>query len=52
MYYLVWKREVIKDDIATKEEAVYLQQRYTMAYGGGVVVIKKHRGRTQKHDNL
>ena len=42
MYYLVWKREVIEDDIATKEEAIYLQQEYTMAYGGAVV-IKKHR---------
>ena len=51
MYYLVWKREVIEDDIATKEEAVYLQQEYTLAYGG-VVIIKKNRGRAQNHGNL
>ena len=51
MYYLVWNREVIEDDIATKEEAIYLQQEYTLAYGG-VVVIKKHRVRTQNHGNL
>ena len=48
MYYLVWKREVIEDYIATKEEAEYLQQEYTLAYGG-VVVIKKHKKRAQTH---
>ena len=48
MYYLVWRREVIEDDIATKEEAKYLQQEYSLAYGG-TVVIKKHRQRTQNH---
>ena len=48
MYYLVWKREVIEDDIAAKEEAVYLQQEYTLAYGGGVVTIKKHRQKGHK----
>ena len=48
MYYLVWRREIIEDDIATKEEAKYLQQEYTLAYGG-VVVIKKHKKRAQNH---
>lgn len=48
MYYLVWRRKIIEDDIATKEEAKYLQQEYTLAYGG-VVVIKKHKKRALTH---
>lgn len=41
MYYLVWKGEIIEDDIETKEEAEYLQDEYQIAYGGHVS-IKKH----------
>ena len=48
MYYLVWRHEIIEDDIATKEEAVYLQQEYVLAYGG---VVQTFLSKRTKHDN-
>lgn len=39
MYKLMWKGEEI-DSAETKQEAIYLQREYTIAYGG-VVTIKK-----------
>jgi hypothetical protein len=38
MYKLIWKGEVIEEEIKTKEEARYLQTEYNMAYGGGVCI--------------
>ena len=35
-YKLVWKGEVIEEDIETKQEAERLRGEYNMAYGGGV----------------
>ena len=40
MYYLVWKGEIIEDNIETKEEAIYLKNEYSLAFGG-VVIIKR-----------
>ncbi len=40
MYKLIWKCEVIEDEIETKDEAEYLQAEYTMAYGGSVTIKK------------
>jgi len=40
MYKLIWKGEVIEEDIATREEAEYLQGEYTMAYKGTVTIKK------------
>ena len=39
MYKLIWKGEEI-DSAETKQEAMYLQREYEMAYGG-IVTIKK-----------
>lgn len=39
MYKLIWKGEEI-DTAKTREEAIYLQREYQMAYGG-IVTIKK-----------
>lgn len=38
MFKLVWKKEVIETDIATREEAEYLKKEYNMAYNGGVTI--------------
>lgn len=43
MYKLVWKGEVIESDIETKEEAVYLQREYIIAYGGTVKIVKQRK---------
>jgi hypothetical protein len=42
MYYLVWNKEVIEENIETKEEALYLKKEYSIAYGG-IVTIKKDK---------
>ena len=42
MYYLVWKDEIIEENIETKEEAIYLKNEYSLAFGG-VVIIKKRK---------
>lgn len=41
MFQLIWKDEVIEDDISTRREAIYLQGEYNMAYGGGVTINKQ-----------
>lgn len=40
MYKLIWKGEVIEEEIETLTEAKYLQGEYTMAYGGSVSIKK------------
>ena len=41
MFYLMWKGEIIEDDIDTIEEAEYLLGEYNLAYKGGVTVHMK-----------
>ena len=36
-YKLIWKGEEI-DTAETKKEAIYLQNEYNLAYGGGVII--------------
>ena len=36
IYQLLWKGEVIEDEITSRTEAEELQREYNMAYGGGV----------------
>ena len=35
MYSLIWKSEVIEDEIESLKEARYLQSEYNLAYNGG-----------------
>tara|TARA_R110000824_G_scaffold91625_1_gene222822 strand:+ start:373 stop:501 length:129 start_codon:yes stop_codon:yes gene_type:complete len=39
-YKLIWKGEEI-DTAETRKEAVYLQNEYNIAYGGGVSIKRK-----------
>lgn len=41
MYILIWKGEEI-DTADTRQEAIYLQREYQIAYGG-IVTIKKSK---------
>lgn len=38
MFKLVWKGEVIEDEIETRKEALYLQGEYNLAFKGGVSI--------------
>lgn len=41
MYSLIWKGEVIEEEIETIKEAEYLQSEYALAYGGTVKIVGK-----------
>ena len=43
LYKLIWNNETIEEDIATKEEAIYLRNEYSIAYNGSVR-IKQYWG--------
>ena len=43
-YKLIWKREIIEEDLS-KEAAIYLLKEYNLAYGGGVTKKIQKKGK-------
>lgn len=40
-YCLIWNKEIIEEEIETREEAEYLQREYAMAYKGIVNIVRE-----------